>query len=78
MAQLTSNTTAFIESQQYSQFILDNLHDYLLPEGMWRDVTDFGSGTTLNIKTVGTVTLQDAVRFVMAVLVRFGVFVTGS
>jgi hypothetical protein len=60
MAQLTSNTAAFIEAQQYSQFILDNLHDYLLPEGMWRDVTDFGSGTTLNIKTVGTVTLQDA------------------
>ena len=60
MSQLTSNTSAFIEAQQYSQFILDNLHDYLLPEGMWRDVTDFGSGTTLNIKTVGTVTLQDA------------------
>ena len=60
MAHLTENTTAFIESQQYSQFILDNLHDYLLPEGMYRDVTDFGSGTTLNIKTVGTVTLQDA------------------
>lgn len=60
MSQLTGNTTAFIESQQYSQFILDNLHDYLLPEGLWRDVSDFGSGTTLNIKTVGTVTLQDA------------------
>ena len=60
MAHLTENTTAFIEAQQYSQFILDNLHDYLLPEGMYRDVTDFGSGTTLNIKTVGTVTLQDA------------------
>lgn len=60
MSQLTSNTTAFIEAQQYSQFILDNLHDALLPEGMWRDVSDFGSGTTLNIKTVGTVTLQDA------------------
>ena len=27
---------------------------------MYRDVSDFGSGTTLNIKTVGTVTLQDA------------------
>jgi hypothetical protein len=27
---------------------------------MWRDVTDFGSGTTLNIKTVGSVTIQDA------------------
>jgi hypothetical protein len=60
MSQLTGNTTAFIEAQQYSQFILENLHDYLLPEGMWRDVSDFGSGTTLNIKTVGTVTLQDA------------------
>jgi hypothetical protein len=60
MAQLTTNTNAFIESQQYSQFILENLHDYLLPEGMWRDVTDFGSGTTLNIKTVGTVSIQDA------------------
>ena len=60
MAQLTSNTSAFIEAQQYSQFILENLHDYLLPEGMWRDVTDFGSGTTLNIKTVGSVTIQDA------------------
>ena len=60
MAQNTGNTTAFIESQQYSQFILENLHDYLLPEGMWRDVTDFGSGTTLNIKTVGSVTIQDA------------------
>jgi hypothetical protein len=60
MSQLTGNTTAFIEAQQYSQFILENLHDYLLPEGMFRDVSDFGSGTTLNIKTVGSVTLQDA------------------
>lgn len=60
MSQLTPNTQAFIEAQQYSQFILENLHDYLLPDGMYRDVSDFGSGTTLNIKTVGTVTLQDA------------------
>ena len=60
MAQNTTNTSAFIESQQYSQFILENLHDYLLPEGMYRDVSDFGSGTTLNIKTVGSVTIQDA------------------
>jgi len=60
MSQLTGNTTAFIEAQQYSQFILDNIHDYLLPGGLYRDVSDFGSGTTLNIKTVGTVTLQDA------------------
>jgi len=60
MSQLTGNTTAFIEAQQYSQFILENLQDFLLPEGLYRDVSDFGAGTTLNIKTVGTVTIQDA------------------
>src|SRR3990167_698122 len=60
MSQLITNTTAFIEAQQYSQFILENLPEYLLSEGMWRDVSDFGSGTTLNIKTVGDVTIQDA------------------
>jgi hypothetical protein len=59
MSQLTSNTSAFIEAQQYSQFIVENLKDFLLPEGLWRDVSDFGAGTTLNIKTVGTVTIQD-------------------
>lgn len=56
---LTSNTAAFIEAQQYSKFILENLHTHLLPETFSRDVSDFGSGTTLNIKTVGTRTLQE-------------------
>ena len=60
MAQLTTNTTAFIEAEQYSQFILMNLHDGLLGEQFYRNVTDFGSGTTLHIKTVGSVTVQDA------------------
>lgn len=59
MTQLTSNTTAFIEAQQYSQFILQNLDDIMLPEIFWRDVSDFGAGTTLNIKTIGDVTLQE-------------------
>jgi len=59
MTQTTANTTAFIEAQQYSKFILENLDDFMLPEGMWRDVSDFGNGTTLNIKTVGDVTLQE-------------------
>lgn len=57
--QLTTNTRAFIESEQYSKFILLNLHDGLLPESFWRNVTDFGSGENLHIKTVGTVTLQE-------------------
>ena len=59
MSQNTGNTKAFIEAQQYSQFILANLHDGLLPDTFTRDVSDFGSGTTLNIKTVGTATLQE-------------------
>lgn len=58
--QLTTNTRAFIESEQYSQFILMNLHDGLLPETLYRNVSDFAHGETLNIKTVGTVTLQEA------------------
>lgn len=57
--QNTGNTVAFIEAQQYSQFILENLHDGLLPDTFTRDVSDFGSGTVLNIKTVGTATLQE-------------------
>lgn len=59
MAQNRANSTAFIETEQYSAFILRNLHDGLLPGAFYRNVTDFGSGTTLNIKTVGSVTIQD-------------------
>jgi hypothetical protein len=58
--QLTTNTRAFIEAEQYSKFILLNLHDGLLPETFYRNVGDFASGEVLNIKTVGSVTLQEA------------------
>jgi len=58
--QLTDNTRAFIESEQFSSFILLNLYDGLLPESFFRNVSDFGSGETLYIKTIGTVTLQEA------------------
>ena len=59
MTQLTTNTRAFIEAEQYSSFILTNMHDGLMPASWYRDVSDFGSGETLNIKTIGTTTLQD-------------------
>ena len=58
--QITSNTQAFIEAEIASDFILLNLHDGLLPGTFYRDVKDFGNGTTLHIKTVGSVTLQEA------------------
>ena len=59
MSQNRGNSTAFIEAEQYSAFILQNLHDGMLPSAMYRNVSDFGSGNTLHIKTVGTVTIQD-------------------
>lgn len=58
--QLTTNTRAFVEAEQYSDFILLNLHDGMLPGAFYRNVSDFGSGDTLHIKTIGTVTIQDA------------------
>jgi len=57
--QLTSNTQAFIEAEQFSSFILRNLHDGMLPGSFFRNVSDFGSGTILSIKTIGTATLQE-------------------
>jgi hypothetical protein len=59
MSQNRANSTAFIEAEQYSAFILRNLHDGMLPGTFYRNVSDFGSGTTLHIKTVGSVTIQD-------------------
>ena len=59
MSQNRGNSTAFIEAEQYSAFILRNLVDGLLPSTFYRNVSDFGSGSTLHIKTIGAVTVQD-------------------
>lgn len=56
---ILSSQTGFVENQIYSQLILENLHEGLLPDIYFRNVTDFASGGTLNIPTVGAVTLQD-------------------
>ena len=57
---ITTNTRSFVEAEVYSSFILQNLHDGLLPDSMYRNVSDFGKGDTLHIKTVGSVVIQDA------------------
>jgi len=59
MSQNRDNTAAFQEAEQYSQFLIENLPDGMLPEQFARNVSDFTTGTTLNIKTVGTRTIQD-------------------
>ena len=56
---LTTSNRSFIEAEQYSDFILTNLHDGLLPSGFYRNVSDFGSGEVLNIKTVGDAQIQE-------------------
>lgn len=68
--QLTTNTRAFIEAEQYSSFILLNLHDGLLPGSFYRNVSDFGNGTTLHIKTIGTVTLRKRLRILLSSTTR--------
>lgn len=52
MSNTTQNTGAFINDEVYSSMIITNLHDVMLPEVFYRNVSDFGSGTTLTIKTV--------------------------
>ena len=59
MAINSTSNTAFVEAEQYSDFILENMHDGLLPENFFRDVSDFGEGTTLHIKTLGEANIQE-------------------
>ena len=59
MSQTTYNSQSFIEAEQYSQFILRNLDPMLLPGTLYRNVSDFGMGTTLNIKTIGAAQVQE-------------------
>jgi hypothetical protein len=54
----TQTNRQFIEAEQYSQFILTNLEDGLLPESIYRNVSDFGNGETLHIKTIGDAQIQ--------------------
>ncbi len=56
---ILSSQTAFVEAEQYSDFILENMHDGLLPTQFYRDVSDFGSGETLHIKTIGEAQIQE-------------------
>ena len=59
MANTTSNTSALIRAQVYSDIILEEIEDQFLPEGLHRDVSDFGDGETLYVPTFGEVVLRD-------------------
>ena len=59
MSITTQSNRSFIEATQYSGFILEQLHDGLLPSMFFRDVSDFGSGEVLKIKTIGEASIQE-------------------
>jgi hypothetical protein len=59
MSITTASNRSFIEAEQYSDFILTTLHDGLLPGQFFRNVSDFGSGEVLNIKTIGEAQIQE-------------------
>jgi hypothetical protein len=59
MSITTQSNRSFIEAEQYSDFILTTLHDGLLPSAFYRNVSDFGSGEVLNIKTIGEAQIQE-------------------
>ena len=58
MSHTVANSGAFIE-KAYDDVILTNLQELLIPEIFYRNVSAFGSGTTIDIKTLGAVSLQE-------------------
>lgn len=54
-----ANSSALRRSEVYSGLILDIMDDGFLPEGMHRDVSDFGDGDTLYITTFGEAIVRD-------------------
>ena len=58
MTMTTQYNREFVE-EQYSSFILRNLQDGLMPDAFYRDVSDFGEGETLHIKSIGEASIQE-------------------
>lgn len=59
MAQNRANSSVFIDEDIFSGVILRTLEDGLLPETFFHVITGFTHGNTYNMKTIGTVTIQD-------------------
>lgn len=59
MSQNRANSSVFIDEDIFSSVILRTLEDGLLPETFFHVITGFTHGNTYNMKTIGTVTIQD-------------------
>jgi len=56
---IIANTDPAIRAVVHSNDLLKQLEDGFLPEGLTRDVSDFGDGTLLQIPTIGQMPLHD-------------------
>ena len=54
-----ANSDPVIRALVHSETMLEVLQDDFLPEGLYRNVNDFGDGTQLQIPTIGEMTLFD-------------------
>lgn len=59
MANTTANQSPLIKAQVFSEFLLEHIADGFLPDGLHRDVSDFGDGDTLFIPVMGETVLRD-------------------
>lgn len=59
MSNVTANQAPLIKAQVFSEFMLEQILDGFLPEGLSRDVTDFGDGEALTIPVLGETTIRD-------------------
>lgn len=55
----TLNTPVAVRALVHSELLLEALHDGFLPDGLHRDVSDFGDGSTLQIPVLGEMSLFD-------------------
>jgi len=62
MANTTQNSGPIIKAQAFSEFMLEHIEDGFLPEGLYRDVSDFGDGDTLFIPVMGETVIRDYVE----------------
>lgn len=59
MSNTTNNQSPLIKAQVFSEFMLEQINEGFLPDGLHRDVSDFGDGETLFIPVMGETTLRD-------------------
>jgi hypothetical protein len=55
----TQNQSPLIKAEVFSEFLLEQIIQGTLPDGLYRNVSDFGDGETLFIPVMGETTLRD-------------------